>query len=157
MNKFILSFLIFILLIIISKESEKNDSLEEEKDISGDDFYGYFKQSLKDYLIKNKLYKSNREIESIEMKKIFFDIVTEGGPESSPKELRKAFDMLANHYIDKYYNENKHIRGKDIYNLLDIDDIYNTFGGIVAENPLFGGSEEEEQVINVDNNIDKDL
>ena len=133
---------------VLSKEEQTNDTLDEDSK-TGDDFYGYFKESLKDYLIKNKLLSSDREIQPIEMKKIFFEIVTEGGPESSPPQLRKSFDILADFFIEKYYNENKLIKGKDIYNLIDIDEIYNKFGEIIAMNPLYDKYEEEE------NNMDK--
>ena len=145
MKNIFLFLMFFINLIILSKEEQTNDTLDEDSN-AGDDFYGYFKESLKDYLIKNKLLSSDREIQPIEMKKIFFEIVTEGGPESSPPQLRKSFDILADFFLEKYYSENKLIKGKDIYNLIDIDEIYNKFEEIIAMNPLYDKYEEEENM-----------
>ena len=157
MSKYLYFFIILSLLLVKSKcnENEINSSNKEDIDDNvGDDFYGYFKQTLKDYLVKNNLFNSDKEIEPKEMKKIFFEVVTEGGPESSPKQLRKAFDKLANYFVQKYYNEKKQIKGKDIYNLIDIDEIYNIFIEINGENPLY--NEEEEEKFDNDN-IKNDL
>ena len=171
MNK--LSFLFFITLLQLitnnkNVTNETNDIIEENNDsLYGDDFYGYFNESLKDYLIKNKLYDSERKIDRDEMKKIFFEVVTEGGPESSPKQLRKLFEQLADYFIEKYYNETKQIRGKDIYKLIDINEIYEKFNEFIGESPLYdyfdgekeeGKDEKEEYLdINKGNNNINDL
>ena len=84
------------------------------------------------------------------MKKIFFEVVTEGGPESSPKPLRKIFEELTEFFVKKYYDENKQIRGKNIYNLIDIDDIYNKFEELFRENPIYGYNEEEEEQLGIE-------
>ena len=171
MNKLFFLYLITLLQLITNNKNETNDTndtIEENNDnLYGDDFYGYFNESLKDYLIKNKLYNSERKIEHDEMKKIFFDVVTEGGPESSPKQLRKLFEKLADFFIEKYYNETKQIRGKDIYKLIDINEIYEKFNEFVVESPLYGyfdgeeeeGKEEKEENVDINkgNNINNDL
>ena len=170
MNKlsFLLILTILQLLQLISNNNETNASIEENNDnLYGDDFYGYFNQSLKEYLINNKLYNSDREIDHDEMKKIFYDVVTEGGPETTPKQLRKLFEQLADFFIEKYYNETKQIRGKDIYKLIDINEIYEKFNEFVVESPLYGyfdgeeeeGKEEKEENVDINKgiNINNDL
>ena len=152
-NNFFLFSLSF-LITLLKCENETNEIIENTlEDNYGDDFYGYFKESLKDYLIKNNLFNSDKLIEPNEMKKIFFEVVTEGGPESSPKQLRKIFDKLAAFFVKKYFNEKKQIRGKNIYNLIDINEIYNKFEELLGENPLYGYNEEEIEELEKDPNL----
>ena len=146
MNKKYILFIELLTLILFSKCANEDESL----DISEENFYdnydenGYFKSSLKEYLVKNKLFDSEKVIEPEEMKRIFLEVITEGDPETSTDHLSKIFNQLAEHFVERYYDEKKQIRGKDIYNLLDINEISIKFGEIVGENPLYDKYNEEE-------------
>ena len=50
---------------------------------------------------------------------------------------------MAIFFVKKYYDEKKEIRGKYIYNLIDINEIYNKFEELLGENPLYDYNEEE--------------
>ena len=145
-------FTIFSLLIISSNCNEnsnedENEYYEEEDDLAignfGDD-YGYFKETLKQYLIESRLFHSDREISRNEMKSIFLDIISEGEPDRSPPYLMKIFDQLADYFIEEYYKERNVIRGRDIYDLMDIQKIYSKFGDIVNETSIFDDYNEQE-------------
>ena len=59
-NLFILFSLSF-LITLLKCENETNEKIEVSLENNyGDDFYGYFKESLKDYLVKNNLFNSNK-------------------------------------------------------------------------------------------------
>lgn len=77
------------------------------------------------------------------MRTIFLDVISEGEADSNPPHLRRIFAQMADHFVEKYYNDRKQIRGKDLYELFDINEIYGKFGEIVAETPLFDDYNEE--------------
>ena len=145
-------FFLFILpLLIIFSKCANDDVDDDENDISeeglanhsGEDEYGFFKETLKSYLVANDLFDSDREIEPQELRSIFLDVISEGDPDSSPPHLRRIFEQMADHFVEKYYNDKKQIKGKDLYELFDISEIYSRFGEIVAETPWFDDYNEE--------------
>ena len=123
---------------------EEELEYDEESDYDHFDEYGYFKSGLKEYLVSNNLFNSDRVIEPDEMKKIFLDVITEGDSESGPSHLRTLFERLAEHFVEVYYNDKKQIRGKDIYNLMDINEITMKFEEFAGKTPFFDDYNEEE-------------
>ena len=88
MNKKLILVLVFSLIFLIRCDEDYDDTLynnseEEDYGYYDDDYYydrygyGYFKSSLKEYLVENKLFNSDRIIEPDEMKKIFLDVLSE--------------------------------------------------------------------------------
>ncbi len=153
MKKNIIFLFILFLLISLSKcEEEEMDYEEEEYEEDYDENeYGYFKSTLKEYLLQNNLLDSDRVIEPEEMKKIFLDVVADGGGPEDNSNFRKIFERLAEHFVEMYYNEKKQIRGKDIYDLINISDVYNKFSDFLGEAPLFNKyDEEEDDLDNID-------
>ena len=146
-----LFFLFILSLLIIFSKCANDDVDDDENDISeeglannsGEDEYGFFKETLKSYLVANDLFDSDREIEPQELRSIFLDVISEGDPDSSPPHLRRIFEQMADHFVEKYYNDKKQIKGKDLYELFDINEIYSRFGEIVAETPWFDDYNEE--------------
>ena len=145
-------FLAILSLIIISSNCNENgieddNEYYEEEDLDygniGDE-NGYFKETLKQYLIESRLFHSDREISRNEMKAIFLEVISEGEPERSPPYLIKIFDQLADYFIEEYYKERKVIRGRDIYDLMDIQKIYSKFEDIVNETSIFDDYNEQE-------------
>ena len=147
MKENLLFIFILSLLIIFSKcaDDDDEDDFSEEllKNNTNEDEYGFFKETLKNYLVANDLLDSDREIEPHEMRTIFLDVISEGDSDSSPPHLRKIFEQMADHFVERYYNEKKQIRGRDLYELFDINEIYGKFGEIVAETPWFDDYNEE--------------
>ena len=128
--KYIYIVIIFIIILLCKCEEEYYDYEEEgifddydpSKDIE------IFQESLKKYLTANDLINSDRLIEREEMKKIFLEIILEQDVESLPDYLRGIIDFLTKHFLDKYYKKKKNkIRGKDIYDLIDITAISRKF------------------------------
>ena len=120
------NFILFIILslILLNKCQDDDDEFPKENlydtfDDSFDD-NGFFKSSLKEYLIEKDLYDSNRPIKPNELRNIFLEVISEGDMEKAPSNLKKIFSQLAEYFIVKYYKENKQIIGKDIINLFDI-------------------------------------
>ena len=154
MKKKLIFVLVFSLIFLIKCDEDYDDSIyhnSEEEDYGyydDDDYYydrygyGYFKASLKEYLVENKLFNSDRIIEPDEMKKIFLDVVTEG-PDNSPDYLKKTIDELADYFVELYYNEKRQIKGKDIYKLIDIEEISMKFDELTGENPSFNEEEDD--------------
>ena len=61
------------------------------------------------------------------MKKIFIDVMTEKDPQYIPEFLKAILDKLSKYFIDKYYKKKKIIKGKDLYDLIDIEPIAAKF------------------------------
>ena len=162
MKKYLLLLIVLFSILFLNncKENEMNDDeeeLEEEDDFYYDDHeeFGYFKAGLKEYLVANNLFNSERVIAPDEMKKIFLDVITEGDTDSGPSHLRTVFDRLAEHFVEVYYNDKKQIRGKDIYKLMDINEISMKFEEIAGKTPLYDYyNEEEDDLDNIDTKND---
>ena len=154
-KNFLFFIILFELLLLLFKchtleneyseeEEEYVEELEELEEFdNGNEDFGYFKESLKKYLIANNLFYSEKLIEPNDFKILFFEVISEGDPNSSPPYLRKIFEQLADYFVEKYYKEKKQIRGRDIFYLLDISEITKKFEEIVAENPFFDDYDEE--------------
>ena len=143
-------FIFFIILIIFYTKCN------EKKDLNYDYDYNegtkQFKESLKQYLTENGLLNSEKIIERDEMKKILFDILTEKDAEFIPDFLQEILEILTKHFIDKYYKGKKIIRGKDLYDLIDIESIAEKFQELTDDD--YGDDEIEEGENKIKENID---
>ena len=137
--------LIFVVKTNIEDEINFPDFSEEGFDYNFNEEDHYFKSSLKEYLVENKLFESERVIEPDELKKIFLDVITDDGPENSPENMRKSLYELAEYFVERYYNEKKQIRGKDIYDLFDINDISAKFSDIAGDTINYNNDYNEEE------------
>ena len=151
---------IFIFLIILIIFYTK---CNEKKDLNYDYEYNegtkQFKESLKQYLTENGLLNSEKIIERDEMKKILFDILTEKDAEFIPDFLQEILEILTKHFIDKYYKGKKIIRGKDLYDLIDIESIAEKFQELTDDEYSDDETKEGEKEIeeNIDDNKSTEL
>ena len=99
-----------------------------------DRYYTNFNETLKNYLVDNGYFESDRVIEPYEMKKIIYEVITEGDPDKNTDEVNKIFKQLAERFTEVYYNDKKQIKGKDIYNIINIDDIWSKFNDYLDYN-----------------------
>ena len=132
----------------------KCDSKSNSNDESNDEGHKQFKEQLKQYLIETKLLNSEKPIEREEMKKIFIDVMTEKDPQYIPEFLKAILDKLSKYFIDKYYKKKKIIKGKDLYDLIDIEPIAAKFQQLTGSYDYdFDESEGEDE--NEENNDNK--
>ena len=155
MNKIclIISFIIFILLLSVT-QSVKNyiEDFIEDYDIKYEEKIKNFQRK---YLIKNKLIENDRLIKPEEMRKIFIDIMLEGAPLDELDEFtRELYEELARFFLDKYYKEKKVIKGMDIYNLMDIKEIFQKLYELNGEMPIYDN--DYDYVIDDDDDDDDD-
>ena len=78
------------------------------------------------------------------MKKIFLDVITEGDADGSLDYMGGIFKDLTEYFVNTYYKDRKEIKGKEIYDLIDINQISEKFEVMMGNNPYFGFGEEEE-------------
>ena len=147
-------FLIILSLFFLSKSEETPEPKLEPNENNNDEAFEedgdmYFKKTLKEYLVEKNLFESDRIIEPDEMKKIFLESVTEGDAESSAEYFGGIFIELADHFVNEYYKERKEIRGKDIYDLINLDPISKKFEQLMSDNSKYNGADD-----NSDNNND---
>ena len=90
----------------------------------------YFKELIKDYLVEKNLWESDKLIKPDEIRKIFIDIINEG-KEYKNQKLKNAFEEVINYFIDKYYKEKKEIKGKDLYELININEVHLKFDELI--------------------------
>ena len=151
-------FILIVITIIIFIKCE--NTTKSDKDNYFEDTYD-FKDFLKEYLTEEKLINSERIIERKEMEKIFIDILTEKDASYIPEFLKKILDKLSVYFLDKYYKKKKIIRGKDLYQLINMEEISTKFQQI-SSNPDFDFSElddddEDEYEESDDDNGSSDL
>ena len=146
MEKNIFFFISLISLVFIIKCSELPlETWENNLDYDELDSDHYFKESLKEYLEEHKLIDSEKIIQPEEMKKIFLDVVSDDDPDGTTDYMLKMFEELADHFVNLYYKERKEIRGKDIYDLIDINPISMKFEELMGNSPYFPGFNNEEE------------
>ena len=72
------------------------------------------------------------------MKKIFLDVILEGAEFDELDAYSKSlYEELAKIFIEKYYKERNEIKGKDIYDLIDINEIIHKYYLLNGENPIY--------------------
>ena len=130
-NLFLIIIIIYTISLILCQNSTEDESME---DYTYDNYDGeqYFKEIVKEYLEEKKLWNSDKLIQPDELRKIFFDIITDGEESSDPK-FKEAFAKLADFFIDKYYKEKKEIRGRDVYDLIGITEISLKFDEFIDD------------------------
>ena len=142
-------FLIILSLFFLLKSEETPETKLETNENNNDEAFEedgdmYFKKTLKEYLVEKNLFESDRIIEPDEMKKIFLESVTEGDAESSAEYFGGIFIELADHFVNEYYKERKEIRGKDIYDLIQLDPISKKFEQLMNDNSKYNGADDNE-------------
>ena len=65
------------------------------------------------------------------------DVITEGSEETLGDYFQKLFNELADYFVDSYFKNRKEIKGKEIYDLIDIKPITDKFVQMVANNTKF--------------------
>ena len=132
-------FFLFLSFIFFTKCQDDQEQIEENwhENYDYDEFEAdtYFKESLKEYLIEKKLFDSERVIQPDEMKKIFLESITNGDTETTEEFMNGLYIRLADHFVDLYYQEKREIKGKDIYDLIDINAISTKFEEMMGNNP----------------------
>ena len=148
MIKPIIIFIIFIFLISIDICDDEEDSgylIDNTKEIER------FKKSLKEYLIKNELFESEKIIEKDEMKKIFFDVILVKPVTFIPEYLQEMLEYLSNFFIEKYYKNKKEIKGKEVYDLIDIVEISRKFEEMTEDD--YSEPDEEKNKTNMNSDL----
>ena len=133
MDKKLILVICLISLLILSKcnETKEKDKEEEEDNDAIPEFnrYEYFNNSLREYLVENKLLNSERVIKPKEMKRIFLEIMEHTDPDGY-YDFYEIFNKLTKYFVDRFYKQKKEIRGKDIFDLIKIDEITEKFESI---------------------------
>ena len=134
MPRLSISLLIIFLLMSVNKchgdyydDYPYPDDYYDDNDYNDNNYYDNFNETLKNYLVENGYFDSDRLIEPYEMKKILYEVISEGDPDKNSENVKKIFSQLAERFTEVYYNDRKQIRGKDIYGLINIDDIWARF------------------------------
>ena len=143
-KKFIFIYIIILLSIIfITKQEEESGKNDEE-----------FQKYLKQYLIDKNLFDSEEPVKPEEMKKIFMDIITEGEYESNKEFYEGIFNELADYFVNSYYVNRKEIKGKQIYDLIDINQISEKYELMMSYYSETSDDEENIEPISVEPTTD---
>ena len=95
------------------------------------------------------------------MRKIVYEVISAGDPDRNNENMKKIFKELAEKFTEVYYNDKKQIRGKDIYDLINIDDIWARFDDYLDLNTSdkfnFDEDDENDDLDDKDGLFDGDL
>ena len=138
MEKKFFYFFVFLLFILFSNCEEVNKEEEEQSELDDEQ---YFKNFLKEYLAKRNLLDSDSPVERDELRKIFLDVITE--EDESTEYVETLFGNLADYFMDTYYKDRPIIRGKEIYDLIDMNIVSSKLEEMVGN--LHNLLEEEEE------------
>ena len=121
-KKSIIFFLLLSFVLIIKCDDKSFEKEEEEySDLNRNN---YFKEALKEYLIEHNLYNNDKLIQPNDIKTIFLNVFTGQSKDNLPEEIVETFDKLSNYFITIYFKDRKEIRGKEFYDLVDINEIF---------------------------------
>ena len=141
-------FIYCILLLILSTKCGEGPNYEDANfEYDENDRNNYFKNYLKEYLIERKLFNSNKVVKPEDIKKIILEILSGSDEEHPIEQVGDAVNELCDYFVNLYYKERKEIKGKEIYNLIDINTIFMRLEKMMG----FGEKEEEEEI-----NVNKD-
>ena len=145
MSKKILYLLIIFSIFILTKSEEELEN-DSNYDYDYDDGYSdnYFKDSLKQYLIDKNLFESEEPVQPDQMKKIFLEVIMEGEVDSSAEYFGGIFNDLADYFVNSYYVNRKEIKGKEIYDLIDINNISTKFEQMMGDNPYYTATNDDD-------------
>ena len=136
-----MAFIYFYIIILLNISFSQCEEIPEGEDNNNDydDGYSedYFKESLKNYLVERNLFESEEPVSKEQMKKIFLEVITEGDYESSSEYFGGLFNELADYFVDSYFVNRKEIKGKEIYDLININHISDKFEQMLGNNPHF--------------------
>ena len=143
-KKFIFIYIIILLSIIFITKAEEESGKNDEE----------FQKYLKQYLIDKNLFDSEEPVKPEEMKKIFIDVITEGEYESNKEFYEGIFNELADYFVNSYYVNRKEIKGKQIYDLIDINQIYEKYELMMSYYSEASDDEENIEPISVEPTTD---
>lgn len=143
MSKKFIFIYILLSIIFITKAEEESEKNDEE-----------FQKYLKQYLIDKNLFDSEEPVKPEEMKKIFMDIITEGEYESNKEYYETIFSELADYFVNTYYVNRKEIKGKQIYDLIDINQISEKYELMMSYYSEDSDEEENIEPINIETTTD---
>ena len=133
----LLIYLIIILLYIIDINCKTNlvDDVLDDYDIKYEE---YLKNFFMNYLENNDLISSDKLVTEDDMKKIIIDIMLEGlSPNEVEENILTLYKDLADILIQKYYKEQKEIKGKDLINIINIKELMQTYYELNGESPIY--------------------
>ena len=98
----------------------------------------YLKNFFLNYLENNDLISSDKLVTEDDMKKIIIDIMLEGlSPNEVEENILTLYKDLADILIQKYYKEQKEIKGKDLINIINIKELMQTYYELNGESPIY--------------------
>ena len=146
--------LIFLLsyILIINCKTNLVDDVLDDYDIKYEE---YLKKFFLNYLESNNLISSDKLITEEEIKKIIMDIMLEGlSPNEVEENIIQLYQELADILIQKYYKQQKEIKGKDLINIINIKELMQTYYELNGESPIY----DDDYIFTDENmNIDNDF
>ena len=133
----LLIFLILLLLYITDINCKTNlvDDVLDDYDIKYEE---YLKNFFMNYLENNDFISSDKLVSEDDMKKIIIDIMLEGlSPNEVEENILTLYKDLADILIQKYYKEQKDIKGKDLINIINIKELMQTYYELNGESPIY--------------------
>ena len=131
-------YIFFYILSLLLGSYSNNDNIEDIIENYDLKYEESLQNYMRNYLIEKKLFKSDRIIEPNELKKIFIDILLEGASIDDVDDYTKDLnEELSNIFIKKYFKRKKEIRGKDIYDLIKINEIREKYYQLNGEIPIY--------------------
>ena len=138
-----------ILIIILLTNTNSRESLIDDY---LDDFDIKYEEHLKrfylNYLDKNNLLESDEIIKEKEIKKIIVDIMLEGiSPDEIDENILLMYKDLSDIYYEKKNLGKKEIKGKDLFNEINIKDLMQQYYELNGESPKY----DDDYIFNDDN------
>ena len=133
----LLIFLILLLLYITDINCKTNlvDDVLDDYDVKYEE---YLKNFFLNYLENNDFISSDKLVSEDDMKKIIIDIMLEGlSPNEVEENILTLYKDLADILIQKYYKEQKDIKGKDLINIINIKELMQTYYELNGESPIY--------------------
>ena len=137
-----------ILTIILNNIQSRESLIDDYLDDYDIKYEEYLKRFFYNYLDKNNLLESDETIKENEIKKIIVDIMLEG---ISPQEIEENILLMYKDLSDIYYKKKnlgkKEIKGKDLFNEINIRELMQQYYELNGESPQY----DDDYIFNDDN------
>jgi len=136
MNKFIISIILILFLLITIVSSTKQ---EEDFDKAAEDYKNNyikeFQEKVKKYLTERHLYKNSSALISKEEFRIIFKDIMSGGDEGNVSEgFGDTFKALTEEFVEDAFPEGvEYLKGSKIHTFFDYENIMDKFNKYMAK------------------------
>ena len=151
MMKKIFSILFFLFLLIVNISSQKYDNIDEKAlNENKQKFIKSFREMVKNYLTKRKIYMNESALISKEtFRTIFRDLMSGEKGGKAPESFQGTFDVLTDEFVeDAFPNGTEYLKGNEVHTFFEYEKASEIIIKHLQKNEEQNKDENKDEIIN---------